>query len=468
LGQAERGDPCGPRAAAGGQLQRARSGRGAGTVHRGDRSGARRAEGERRDRHRAPLVARRAAAARRDPRRRRPMRGPPRLRAGAGRVGTSPPIPRSAKRSGGAMERGRERRERRSPPQPLASRRRGRRPRRGAARPARARPRAPGADDLTMATHTLDFERPLLELERQIEELKRVAGETAVDVAKELAPLEKRLAELRIEIYKNLTPMQRVQVARHPKRPYTLDYLSTVFTDFVELHGDRLFRDDPAIIGGWARLDGMSVMVIGHQKGRDTKENLHRNFGMAHPEGYRKALRLMALAEKFGAPVITLVDTPGAYPGLGAEERGQAEAIARNLVEMTTLRTPIVTAVIGEGGSGGALAVGLADRVLMFENSVYSVISPEGCAAILWKDATQRERAAEALKITAEDLLELAVIDEIIPEPPGGAHADPDAAAGALGDALRRHVRLLRKTKMEKLLKRREEKYLSMGALSEK
>jgi len=319
-----------------------------------------------------------------------------------------------------------------------------------------------------MATHTLDFERPLLELERQIEEMKRVTGDSAVDVSKELAALERKLAELRGDIYKNLTPMQRVQVARHPKRPYTLDYVNTVFTDFVELHGDRLFRDDPAIVGGWARLDGMSVMVIGHQKGRDTKENLHRNFGMAHPEGYRKALRLMALAEKFWAPVITLVDTPGAYPGLGAEERGQAEAIARNLVEMATLRTPIVTAVIGEGGSGGALAVGLADRVLMFENSVYSVISPEGCAAILWKDATQRERAAEALKITADDLLELGVIDEIIPEPAGGAHADPESAAEALGDALRRHARLLRKTKIEKLLKRREEKYLSMGALSEK
>ena len=319
-----------------------------------------------------------------------------------------------------------------------------------------------------MATHTLDFERPLLELERQIEEMKRVTGDSAVDVSKELAALERKLAELRGDIYKNLTPMQRVQVARHPKRPYTLDYVNTVFTDFVELHGDRLFRDDPAIVGGWARLDGMSVMVIGHQKGRDTKENLHRNFGMAHPEGYRKALRLMALAEKFGAPVITLVDTPGAYPGLGAEERGQAEAIARNLVEMATLRTPIVTAVIGEGGSGGALAVGLADRVLMFENSVYSVISPEGCAAILWKDATQRERAAEALKITADDLLELGVIDDIIPEPAGGAHADPESAAEALGDALRRHARLLRKTKIEKLLKRREEKYLSMGALSEK
>src|SRR5216110_3389932 len=316
-----------------------------------------------------------------------------------------------------------------------------------------------------MATHTLDFERPLLELERQIEEMKRVTGDSAVDVSKELAPLEKRLAELRAEIYKNLTPMQRVQVARHPRRPYTLDYLSTVFTDFVELHGDRLFRDDPAIVGGWARLDGTSVMVIGHQKGRDTKENLYRNFGMAHPEGYRKAMRLMRLAAKFGAPVITLVDTPGAYPGLGAEERGQAEAIASSLIEMASLPTPIITAVSGEGG---ALAVGLADRVLMLENSVYSVISPEGCAAILWKDASQRERAAEALKITAQDLLNLGVIDEIIPEPPGGAHADAEAAAAALGDALQRHVRHLRKVRIEKLLKRREEKYLSMGALSEK
>lgn len=319
-----------------------------------------------------------------------------------------------------------------------------------------------------MATHTLDFERPLLELERQIEELKRVAGETAMDASQELAALERKLTELRAEIYKKLTPMQRVQVARHPKRPYTLDYVGTVFTDFVELHGDRLFRDDPAIVGGWTRLDGLSVMVIGHQKGRDTKENLYRNFGMAHPEGYRKALRLMQLAEKFHAPVITLVDTPGAYPGLGAEERGQAEAIARNLVEMATLRTPIITAVVGEGGSGGALAVGLADRVLMLENSVYSVISPEGCAAILWKDASQRDRAADALKITAEDLLELGVIDEIIPEPPGGAHADPEATAEALREALRRHVRQLRKIKIDKLLKRREEKYLSMGALSEK
>ncbi len=319
-----------------------------------------------------------------------------------------------------------------------------------------------------MATYTLEFERPLLELERQIEELKRAAGERAGDLSRQIAPLEEKLAELRAEIYRNLSPMQRVMVARHPRRPYTLDYLRLVFTDFVELHGDRLFRDDPAIIGGWARLDGSTVMVIGHQKGRDTKDNLRRNFGMAHPEGYRKALRLMRLAEKFGAPVITLVDTPGAYPGLGAEERGQAEAIARNLIEMAGLTTPIVTAVIGEGGSGGALAIGVADRVLMLENSVYSVISPEGCAAILWKDASQRERAAEALKITAQDLLGLKVIDEIIPEPPGGAHADPEATAQRLGEVLKRHLAELRRLRVEKLLRRREEKYLSMGVLREK
>jgi acetyl-CoA carboxylase carboxyl transferase subunit alpha len=315
-----------------------------------------------------------------------------------------------------------------------------------------------------MATYTLDFERPLLEIEKQIEELKRNAGDQATDTG----PLERQLAELRAEIYRTLSPMQRVQVARHPRRPYTLDYLRTVFSDFVELHGDRLFRDDPAIVGGWARLEGASVMVIGHQKGRDTKENLKRNFGMAHPEGYRKALRLMELAAKFHAPVITLVDTPGAYPGLEAEERGQAEAIAHNLITMASLRTPTIAAVIGEGGSGGALAVGLADRVLMLENSVYSVITPEGCAAILWRDASQRERAAEALKLTAGDLLRLKVIDEIITEPVGGAHSDPEAAAEALGEALRRHLRELRRIKIEKLLKRREEKYLSMGALSER
>ena len=232
-------------------------------------------------------------------------------------------------------------------------------------------------------TYTLEFEKPLLELEKQIEELKRLGEERQLDVDGELQGLQGKLESLRAEIYQNLAPIQRVMVARHPRRPYTLDYLSTIFTDFIELHGDRLFRDDPAIVGGWARLAGVSAMVFGHQKGRDTKENLKRNFGMPHPEGYRKALRLMEMAAKFAAPVITLIDTPGAYPGLGAEERGQSEALARNLLEMAGLETPIVSCVIGEGGSGGALALGVADRVLMLENSVYSVISPEGCAAIL-------------------------------------------------------------------------------------
>ena len=316
-------------------------------------------------------------------------------------------------------------------------------------------------------TYTLEFEKPLLELERQIDELKRLGEERQIDVDGELTGLQSKLEALRAEIYRNLTPMQRVMVARHPRRPYTLDYLSTIFTDFIELHGDRLFRDDPAIVGGWARLAGISVMVIGHQKGRDTKENLKRNFGMPHPEGYRKALRLMEMAAKFTAPVITLIDTPGAYPGLGAEERGQSEALARNIIEMAGLETPIISCVIGEGGSGGALALGVADRVLMLENSVYSVISPEGCAAILWKDAAQRERAAEALKLTAEDLLRLKLIDEIVPEPVGGAHVDPDATGEALRATLIRQVTELRKIRPEKLVKRRAEKYAAMGVFTE-
>src|SRR6202049_4323969 len=314
-----------------------------------------------------------------------------------------------------------------------------------------------------MATHTLDFERPLLELERQIEELKRVAGETAVDVTKEIAPLERKLAGLRAEIYHNLTPMQRVQVARHPRRPYTLDYLRTVFSDFVELHGDRLYRDDPAIVGGWARLDGASVMVIGHQKGRDTKENLRRNFGMAHPEGYRKVLRLMRLAEKFGAPVITLVDTPGAYPGLGAEERGQAEAIARNLREMARLKVPIITTITGEGGNGGALAIAVADRVLMMENAVYSVISPEGCAAIRWNDSSKKELAAQAMRTTATDLRELGCIDDTVPEPAGGAHSDHDAAAALLSAALEKHLSELSKIPIPQLVESRYQKFRHMA-----
>ncbi len=316
-------------------------------------------------------------------------------------------------------------------------------------------------------TYTLEFEKPLLELEKQIEELKRLGEERQLDVDGELQGLQGKLESLRAEIYQNLAPIQRVMVARHPRRPYTLDYLSTIFTDFIELHGDRLFRDDPAIVGGWARLAGVSAMVIGHQKGRDTKENLKRNFGMPHPEGYRKALRLMEMAAKFAAPVITLIDTPGAYPGLGAEERGQSEALARNLLEMAGLETPIVSCVIGEGGSGGALALGVADRVLMLKNSMYSVISPESCAAILWKDATQRERAAEALKLTADDLLRLKLIDEVVPEPVGGAHVDPDATGEALREALIRHVSELRKSRPEKLVKRRAEKYAAMGVFSE-
>jgi acetyl-CoA carboxylase carboxyl transferase subunit alpha len=317
------------------------------------------------------------------------------------------------------------------------------------------------------SVYALDFEKPLAELEQQIDDLQRLGRDRQIDIDGELQGLQSKLDGLRSEIYRSLTAMQRVQLARHPRRPYTLDYLSSIFTDFIELHGDRLYRDDPAIVGGWARLSGTSVMVIGHQKGRDTRENLKRNFGMAHPEGYRKALRMMKLAARFGAPVITLIDTAGAYPGLGAEERGQSEALARNILEMSALPTPAVAVVIGEGGSGGALALGVADRVLMMENSVYSVITPEGCAAILWKDANQRERAAEALKITAEDLLQLKVIDEVIAEPVGGAHVDPDAAGEALRDSLIRHVTELRKIRPEKLVRRRAEKYAAMGAYSE-
>ncbi len=315
--------------------------------------------------------------------------------------------------------------------------------------------------------YTLEFEKPLQELDRQIEDLRKLAEERGLDVGEEVRGLETRLTTLRKDLYKGLTPMQRVLVARHPKRPYTLDYLSLIFTDFIELHGDRLYRDDPAIVGGWARLDGQSVMVIGHQKGRDTKDNLRRNFGMAHPEGYRKALRLMKLAAKFDAPIITLIDTPGAYPGLGAEERGQSEAIARNIIEMCSLPTPIVAVVIGEGGSGGALALGVADRVLILENGVYSVISPEGCAAILWKDASQRERAAAALKITPDDLIRLNVVDEIVPEPEGGAHQDAELMAETLRTTLIRQLKDLKSVKPEKLVRRRAEKFAGMGVVTE-
>ena len=312
----------------------------------------------------------------------------------------------------------------------------------------------------------LEFERPIAELEQRIDDLKRLAGDASFGVALEIEPLEKRLTELRREIYKQLTPLQRVEVARFKMRPFTLDYIERIFTDFIELHGDRAFREDAAIVGGWARLDGETVMIIGHQRGRDTKDNLKRNFAMPHPEGYRKALRLMKLAEKFQVPVLTFIDTPGAWPGLGAEERGQSEAIARNIFEMSQLAVPIIATVIGEGGSGGALALGVADRVLMLENAIYSVISVEGCAAILWKDNKSieaKERAAKALRITAPDLVELRVIDEIVPEPEGGAHTDHDAAAATLKSTLLRLLDDLRGLRPEKLVRRRREKFLRMG-----
>ena len=316
----------------------------------------------------------------------------------------------------------------------------------------------------------LEFERPLADLEKQIEELKRLAAEGDFDVASSVAPLERKLTQMRVEIYRNLTPLQRVQVARIARRPFTADYIRLALSDFIELHGDRQYRDDAAIIGGWARLDGETVMVIGHQRGRDTKENLKRNFGMPHPEGYRKALRLMKLAEKFQVPVLTFIDTPGAWAGLGAEERGQSEAIARNLLEMSQLQVPIIATVIGEGGSGGALALGVADRILMLENAVYSVITVEGCASILWKDGKSpelREKAASALRLTAPDLVELKVIDDIIPEPIGGAHADHDATAASLRDALIKNLEELRKLKPDKLVRRRREKFLRMGQFTE-
>ena len=318
-----------------------------------------------------------------------------------------------------------------------------------------------------MTDRPLDFEEGIRELEAQIERLEALASQHGLEVGDEVRLLEEKLAQLRQHTYENMSAVARVQLARHPKRPYTLDYANSVFTDFIELHGDRSFRDDEAIVGGWARLDGETVMLIGHQKGRDMKENLRRNFGMPHPEGYRKALRLMQLADKFGRPIVTLIDTPGAYPGIGAEERGQAEAIARNLREMARLHVPIVAAVIGEGGSGGALALGVGDRLLMLENSIYSVISPEGCAAILWKSASAKDKAAEALKLTAGDLAKLGVVDEIVPEPIGGAHTDPESTAAALRSALIRSVRELKELDPAPQRRQRWQKYESLGAWRE-
>jgi len=310
----------------------------------------------------------------------------------------------------------------------------------------------------------LEFERDMVELQEQIQKLLQLAEKKGINVSEELSELREKLQRLREETYQNLTPIEQVQVARHPRRPYTLDYMERIFTDWMELHGDRAFRDDAAIVGGWARLRGQPVMVIGHQKGRDMKENILRNFGMPHPEGYRKALRLMRMAEKFRRPVVTFIDTPGAYPGLGAEKRGQAEAIAMNLREMARLRVPLVSVVIGEGGSGGALALGVTDRILMLEHSVYSVISPEGCAAILWRSAEHRGKAAQALKLTSSDLHRLGVCDEVIPEPAGGAHADWDTTAASLGDTLVRHLSDLAALSAEDRRKARWAKYEAMGA----
>ena len=310
---------------------------------------------------------------------------------------------------------------------------------------------------------TYDFEKPILELERKLEELRRMATEQKVDLHDQIAEMEKTVEETKQNVYTNLSAWQRVQLARHPRRPYTLDYLAAIATDFVELHGDRRFSDDRAMVGGFATIDDLRVVIVGQQKGRDTKENIMRNFGCAHPEGYRKAIRLMQMAERFGLPIITFIDTPGAYPGVGAEERHIAEAIAANLRDMMALRVPIVAAVIGEGGSGGALGIGIANRVLIMENAYYSVISPEGCAAILWKDRAATPKAAEALKLTAKDLLGLKLVEEIIPEPLGGAHRDPATAAAALKAALLTNLRELIAMTPEALLEQRYAKFRAMG-----
>ncbi len=310
----------------------------------------------------------------------------------------------------------------------------------------------------------LAFEKPIVDLEEKIAEMREYARASGLDLEADIRRLEKKAAQLRKEIYANLNRWQRVQLARHPQRPYALDYIARICPYFEELHGDRRFADDKAIVSGLAMLEEFSVVIIGQQKGKDTKENLYRNFGMPHPEGYRKALRLMELAAKFNKPVITLIDTPGAYPGIGAEERGQAEAIAYNLFRMARLPVPIINVIIGEGASGGALGIGVGDRILMMENSWYSVISPEGCAAILWRDAAFAPKAAEAMKVTAPDLLQLGVIDEIIKEPEGGAHRDYDASAKAVKEAILKHLRELVKIPTKKLLEQRMEKFSKMGA----
>jgi acetyl-CoA carboxylase carboxyl transferase subunit alpha len=315
--------------------------------------------------------------------------------------------------------------------------------------------------------YLLEFEKPLRELEKQLDALHQQSLENNIDMSAELRAIEQKLDQTRREIYSNLTPWQRVLVARHPKRPYALDYVRQMCTDFQELHGDRQFKDDQALIGGTAFFDGRAVMIVAQQKGRDTKENILRNFGMPQPEGYRKALRLMKTAEKFGLPVLTFIDTPGAFPGVESEARHVSEAIAVNLREMAMLTVPSIAVIVGEGGSGGALGIGVTDRVLVFENAYYSVISPEGCAAILWKDRAHAPKAAEALKLNAANLKELGVVDEVIAEPLGGAHNDPEAAAKSLKDAFSRHLKELLELSKDELLEARYERYRQLGEYRE-
>jgi len=319
-----------------------------------------------------------------------------------------------------------------------------------------------------MILQYLDFERPIVDLENRLDQLQRMDDGTDKSVREEAAKLEKKIGKIRKEVFSNLTRWQITQLARHPNRPYMADYINLVFKNFMEIHGDRAFRDDPSLVCGFAELEGQRTLLIGHQKGRNTNEKIQRNFGMANPEGYRKALRAMKLAEKFSLPVITFIDTPGAFPGIGAEERGQSEAIARNLLEMSHLKVPIVVAVLGEGGSGGALALGVGDEILMMEYSVYSVISPEGCASILWRDTTKAEVAAEMMKITAPDLKKFGLIDVIIPEPMGGAHRDHKTAAEALKTALVEALEPLLSMPVQKLLDRRYKKFRDMGAIKKR
>jgi acetyl-CoA carboxylase carboxyl transferase subunit alpha len=318
-----------------------------------------------------------------------------------------------------------------------------------------------------MDLNFLDFEQPIADLQAKIDELRRVGFDNEINISEEIAKLEEKSRKLTESVFSNLSAWQICQLSRHPQRIYTLDYIELMLTDFHELHGDRAFADDPAIVGGPAKLDGLPVMIIGHQKGRDTKEKIYRNFGMPRPEGYRKALRLMKLAERFHLPILCLIDTPGAYPGINAEERGQSEAIARNLFEMATLKTPIICTVIGEGGSGGALAIGVGDRLLMLEYSTYSVISPEGCASILWKSADKAELAAEAMGVTSDRILELGLIDEIVPEPLGGCHRDREKTADNLRNTLKRCLEDLRGIPIDKLLDDRYRRLMSYGVYEE-